>query len=151
MKKILSKSAILLLSIPLFTMSAIGQNSVYDISTLTTTSSLVRNHVQNGDVIYNENAVRSFSYVDLTTSLVTNAVVPNLQLVSDMEIVNETLYFCGVYAGEPVIGRFDIGNFFWGGGSAEIIPVSSVAPGSIFLNKLEVYFRSQNEIGRAHV
>ena len=146
MNNILSKFAILLIAVPLFTASVVGQNSVYGISTLSSTNSLIRSYGQKRDIIYNDNGVRSFLNVDFSTLNVINAVVPNLQSISDMEIVNDMLYFCGVYFGVPVIGRFDIGNFFWGGGSVEIIPVTSIAYGSIVLKKLEVYYRSYNDI-----
>lgn len=146
MNNLLSKFAILLIAVPLFTASVVGQNSVYGISTLSSTNSLIRSYGQKGDIIYNDNGVRSFLNVDFSTLNVINAVVPNLQSVSDMEIVNDMLYFCGVYFGVPVIGRFDIGNFFGGGGSAEIIPVTGIASGSIALNKLEVYLRSRDDI-----
>ncbi|MCR5588557.1 MAG: hypothetical protein K6F72_02970 [Bacteroidales bacterium] len=146
MNNLLSKFVLLLLAVPFFTASVVGQNSVDGIPTLTSSNSLIRNNGLKGDIIYNDNGVRSFSLIDLATSSVTDAVVPNLQSVSDMEIVNDMLYFCGVYVGVPVIGRFNISSFFGGIGSAEIIPVTSVAYGSISLNKLEVYFRSNNDI-----
>lgn len=146
MNNILSKFAILLLAVMPLAANVAGQNSVYGIPPLTSTNSLIRNYGDKADIIYNDNGVRSFSHVNFATLIVSNAVVPNLQSVSDMEIVNDMLYFCGVYAGVPVIGRFDIGNFFWGGGSAEIIPVTGIASGSIALNKLEVYLRSRDDI-----
>ena len=92
MNNILSKFAILLLAVMPLAANVAGQNSVYGIPPLTSTNSLIRNYGDKADIIYNDNGVRSFSHVNFATLIVSNAVVPNLQSVSDMEIVVDALY-----------------------------------------------------------
>ncbi len=146
MKPVLLKTVFLALFIVFFAGDVAGQSTVHEIMYLASNNSLVREYKKKVDIIYNDNGTRAFLCVDEGTMNVIEAQIPNLLSVSDMEIVNSVLYFCGVYAGVPVIGKLNINNVFSGGGSVEIIPVTGVASGSISLNKLEVYFRAENDI-----
>ncbi len=146
MKPVLLKTVFLALFIVFFAGDVAGQSTVHEIMYLASNNSLVREYNRKVDIIYNDNGTRAFLNVDKGSMNVIEAQIPNLQSVSDMEIVDSVLYFCGVYAGVPVIGRFNINSFFFGGGSVEVVSVAGVVSGRISLNKLEVYFRSNKDV-----
>lgn len=122
---------------------ALGQNSIYSIPNTVSASSLIRNYSTGVDIVYNTPGGSSFFYIDRNTGNVTEASINNLQSVADMEIVGNELYFCGVFLGYPVIGRFDITPFFFGGGQAEIVNITA---SNTVLKKLEVQYISSNDI-----
>lgn len=102
----------------------VGQTTIWEIPSVVTDGSLIRNLDDGVDIVYNSLNGPAFYYVDKNSGAVTEAEIPNLQSVSDMEIVNKVLYFCGEISNMPVVGRFEIAPFFFFGGQAENVEVA---------------------------
>ncbi len=129
----------------------LGQNTIKHVEYSISTNSLIRNLDDSIDIVYNTFGRQSFMLVNRNSNYVLDAFLPNLGLVTDMEIVGKELYFCGSYNGKPAIGRFELGSFFGGGGSAEIVqidyfPIVEGITGSTALKKLEVQYLDQDDI-----
>lgn len=122
---------------------ALGQNAIYSIHNSVSASSLIRNYNTGIDIVYNTPGGSSFFFIDRNTGCATEASINNLQAVTDMEIVGNELYFCGIFLGYPVIGRFDISSFFFGGGQAEIVNITTR---NAELKKLEIQYISSHDV-----
>lgn len=90
----------------------LGQNTIKHVEWSISTNSLIRNLDDSIDIVYNTFGQQSFMYVNRNSNNVIDAAIPNLNIVTDMEIVGKELCFCGSYNGKPAIGRFEIGSFF---------------------------------------
>ena len=152
MKKSFFKTFFLALTIIFFSGQVVlGQNTIKHVEYSISTNSLIRNLDDSIDIVYNTFGRQSFMLVNRNSNYVLDAFLPNLGLVTDMEIVGKELYFCGSYNGKPAIGRFELGSFFGGGGSAEIVqidyfPIVEGITGSTALKKLEVQYLNQDDI-----
>ena len=128
-----------------------GQTTIWEIPSVVTDGSLIRNLDDGVDIVYNSLNGPAFYYVDKNSGAVTEAEIPNLQSVSDMEIVNKVLYFCGEISNMPVVGRFEIAPFFFFGGQAEIVevaysPTVNGTTGVTAFKKLEVQYIDNRNI-----
>ncbi len=128
-----------------------GQTTIREIPAVATDGSLIRNYDDGVDIVYNSLNGPAFFYVDKNSGAVTEAEIPNLQSVTDMEIVGKELYFCGEISNMPVVGRFVIPLFFFGGGQAEIVSISYTPTvngitGVTTFNKLEVWYIDWNDV-----
>lgn len=134
--------------------TAVSQNVIFDIPSTVSINSLIREYERGQHIVYNNNGTSSFFFINemgFPAPSATEAVIPNLYSVSDMEIVGEKLYFCGNYNGQQVIGRFQVNKLFSGTGQVEIIyvnyyPLVNGYTGNLTLNKIEVQEIAQNDI-----
>lgn len=156
MKKRLLKRIAYVVAIMLLPFNAIiGQNVIFEVPGTVSINSLIREYERGEHIVYNNNGTGSFFFINefvVPSPTATEAVIPNLQSVSDMEIVGNTLYFCGVCSNNQVIGRFDIPSVFFGGtGQVEMVfvnynPVVNGYTGSLTLNKIEIQEIATNDI-----
>ena len=99
---------------------AIGQDVIYDINSLSSKKSIVREFKANEFVIFNEQTNPSFVLVNLNTVTAQRMDCNNIH-VTDFEIYQDNVYFCGSDATGPVAGMFDIYGAFGGTSSIEYI------------------------------
>jgi len=143
---------------------AMTQNALYMLPEITTKVSLIREYEPGIDVVYNNNgSLQSFLYIDRIGGLALEAQSPYPIQVTDMEIYNETLYFCGHLTGSTntnFVGFFDINDLFFGSHQATILPVlynpvdtvnGIPIQGGFVLSKLEVYKVPGLSIDETHI
>ena len=93
---------------------AAGQNTIYSISGLPTTKSIVREYQENRFVVFNNgSAGPSFNLVDLNSMTAESFDMGPVD-VMDFEIDNDAVYYCGVVGTQVLVGWFDIPTAFAG-------------------------------------
>ena len=98
--------------------SIVAQNTTFSIP-VGSSHSIVREFKENIFIVYNTDGTDySVSYADLAAGMVLSAQLPAAD-VTDFEIYNGTVYFCGTAYGTPVAGWFDIVDIFFYGGQIE--------------------------------
>lgn len=127
------------------------QNALYEIPGLLTVNSLIREYSPGKDVVFNQDGRSCFLLVERQSGVVTEAEVNGLSHVADMEIEGDTLYFCGTYGTDQVIGYFDINDLFTGTNQVNIVtipymPIVGGYIGALTVRKLEVLTYAANDV-----
>ena len=92
---------------------AFAQNAIYEIPSLDSKKSIVREYLGNRYIVYNSGSTgNSFNLVDLST-LTVKSLDMSVVDVTDFEIYGDYVYFCGNVS-SPLIGWFDIPSAFSG-------------------------------------
>ena len=94
------------------------QNTLYSIQNMDTRKSIVREYKVNVFVVFNVNQGNSFNLVDVSSMTVESIDMMSID-VNDFEIYNDFVYFCGLDAGVPCVGWFEISTVFSGGSMVE--------------------------------
>ena len=144
--------------------STMAQNALYWVPKITTSNSLIREYEPGIDVAYNDNGSRqSFIFIDRPSGQVWEAQSPYGIEVTDMEIYDECLYFCGHLTSMTnmnIVGFFKINDLFFGSQQVTILPIpyspvdtvdGVLIPGEMVLSKLEVYKVPGSSIGETHI
>lgn len=109
------------------TISTLAQDANYKIP-LSTNASIIREYQENVYIVYSSDGVSStVNYVDLNSLVTVTAQLPLVD-ISDFEIYNGTVYYCGSAYGMPVAGLFDIIGVFFGGIAINYIPLTNIIP-----------------------
>ncbi len=147
------KKSILFLMVMIFTtISGISQNALYNVSGTFTKNTLIREFQPGIDIVFNDyNGLQSFIYLDRMGSIAYEAVSSYQIEVTDMEIYDDILYFCGrmpSMTNTNFVGFFDVGGLFFGSQPVTILPIyynpvdtvdNVPIQGELVLSKLEVY------------
>ena len=87
-------------------------------------NTIVREYAHNVFIVFNYNTVEStVNYVDMASGVVLSADVTPAE-VSDFEIYDGSVYFCGTAAGTPIAGFFNVYSVFFGSGQIDYFPLS---------------------------
>ena len=102
-------------------------------------SQIVRYYPGSGKhIVYSESMAgdNMFSITDMTT--LTNVMIGNGLKITDFEIIDDLVFFCGESGGSGILGWFDINSLFYAGGSAYIDQTLS-SLGLLTLDNIVVY------------
>lgn len=109
------------------TFSSIAQNATYTIP-FDTKESIIREYQKNVFIVYNSDGVdRTVNYVDLNSLVTVTAKIPTVD-ITDFEIYDGSVYFCGTAYNMPIAGVFKIISVFFSGGSIEYITLTNTLP-----------------------
>lgn len=127
-----------------------AQTNIVEMSSvLQSRASIVRVYTKNLSLVYNQDGQGNYTFnlIDVLTGFCYTMYLPGMT-VNDVEIVNDTAYFCGNIGYNVVAGWFDIQSLFFSGGSMScfIIPAtlscslnpSTCTEGILSLDKLEI-------------
>ncbi len=104
--------------------SAISQNATYTIP-FNTKESIIREYQENVFIVYNSDGVdRTVNYVDLNSLVTVSAQLPTVD-ISDFELYDGYVYFCGVAYNMPIAGLFDVVDLFFNGSPIEYITLTN--------------------------
>ncbi len=106
--------------------SVYAQNALYVVPAMPTGNSLIREYLPGIDIAYNDNGQHSFLYIDRHNSIVMEATT-NYQIeITDMDILGDTLFFCGRLSNVlnvNFVGFFEINDLFFGTQNVTILPI----------------------------
>ncbi len=140
-----------------------AQSALYSINDIYTTNSLIREFQPGIDIVYNDKGKQSFLYVDRLGGMVYEAPSPYQIEVTDMEIYEENLYFCGrllTATNINFVGFFEINDLFFGSQQVTILPIpynpidtvnSVPLQGEFVLSKIEVYKVPRSSSDETHI
>lgn len=104
--------------------SAISQNATYAIL-FNTKESIIREYQENVFIVYNSDGVdRTVNYVDLNSLVTVSVQLPTVD-ISDFELYDGYVYFCGVAYNMPIAGLFDVVDLFFNGSPIEYITLTN--------------------------
>ena len=107
--------AAMLIAMPVF---SIGQNAIYELDNQSSKFSIVRHYQNDIDITYSRygSSENCFNYIDRANLAYFRADIDLDINVTDFQIHNDRVFFCGSYRNSVIIGWFKIYDLFFGGG-----------------------------------
>lgn len=127
-----------------------GQNVIYELDNQKSKISIVRYYQNDVDITYSRHGttVNCFNYVDRANLLYYRADIDLDMNVTDFQIHNDIVFFCGTYRNGVIIGWFKIYSLFFSGGvvNYSTFPTGMTIPfppyghdDILSLNRIKVY------------